>query len=136
MSSEHLDLAWLAGHAYALRGLLAESMGYEGCHRVCKDYLQPLLKMTAFSLPVFLSMSDRQRTAVVVGSVYLVLYLLSSVASRKAGYLTEKLGSEERSSRCLWMANLLMFIIMCAGILSGCTVLAIIPFVGLTMLQN
>ena len=120
----------------SLRGLLIESMAFEGCHKVSKDYLQPLLKATALSLPILLGLADRQRAAVLVGAVYIVLYVLSSLASRNADVLVRRAGSEEHGARRLWIANAVAFALLLAGILCGLRAAAIAAFVTLTVLQN
>ena len=81
-----------------LRRLLIESMGFEGAFKVTKDYVQPVLKAAALALPVVLGLGERQRTAVLVGAVYFVLYLASSFASRRADWLARRAGSEARGA--------------------------------------
>ena len=123
-------------HDPGLRRLLAESMVFEGCHKVSKDYLQPLLKTAALSLPLLLGLADRQRTAMLVGAVYMALYVLSSFASRHADVLVRRAGSEERGALLLWAMNGAAFVVLLAGILSGLIAAAIAAFVALTVLQN
>ena len=125
-----------------LRRLLAESMGFEGVFKVSKDYVQPIVKMAALSLPVFLYLEDLQRTALLVGGVYFVLYLLSSYASRHADTLARRAGSEQRGARWLWAMNLGVFVALAAGVLAGSAgaawaiSAAIAAFVALSVLQN
>ena len=52
-----------------LRRPLIESMGFEGVYRVSKDYLQPILRQAALSLPVLLAVAPQRRTALLVGIV-------------------------------------------------------------------
>ena len=77
-----------------LRRLVAESMGFEGMFKASKDYLQPILKQTAIALPLLLALEAKKRAALLVGLVYFVLHLLSSVASRNAHRLEDWKGSE------------------------------------------
>ncbi len=119
-----------------LRRLLAEGMGFDGLFKVTKDYLQPVVKTAALGLPVLLSFDDHKRTALLIGVVYFVLYLLSSFASRHADTLSRASGGDERGSRILWLLNFLAFAILGIGILVEIPALAIIAFVGLAMLQN
>jgi len=115
---------------------LAESMSFEGCYRVCKDYLQPVLKATALALPLLLGMAERQRTAVVGGAVYLLLYLSGSLAARRAGDLVKGAGSEQRGSGWLWAMNAVSFGILSLSILMKLHAVAISAFVALAILQN
>ncbi|MCZ7649499.1 MAG: MFS transporter [Planctomycetota bacterium] len=119
-----------------LRRLLCECMSCEGVYAAVKDYLQPILKLAALSLPILLSVSDRQRTAVVVGAVYFVLHLLSSAASRYSHVTVERWGGEEGAARRLWWIVLVAFLLLIVTLrlrLEGGTVAL---FVLLSVTQN
>jgi len=129
-----------------LRRLLAESMGFDGSLKVCRDYLQPVLKTAALTVPVALHLADRQRTAVLVGAVYFVQYLMDSYASRHADALARRAGSEEQGAAWLWWLYGGSFAVMGVGVGLGfwadaelVTVgmgVAVLAFVGLSVLQN
>ena len=121
-----------------LRRLFAESMGFEGAFNVCKHYLQPVIANTALLLPVLAGLAARRRTVVLVGVVYVVVHLLSSLASRRADALARRAGSAENGARWIWKLNLIAF-----AVLAGSFVLpryglavAIAAFVALSVLQN
>lgn len=119
------------------RRLLAESTGFEGVFEVCKDYLQPVLQHAALALPVLLMLADTQRTALLVGAVYFVLYLLSSTASRNAHTLVAwHAGDEERASRFLWQVALAVYGSLLAGLLLGWNAVVIPAFVLAYLVQN
>ena len=61
--------------------LFVESMGFEGCYKVCKDYLQPLLQSLAVALPVMMYLAGRQRTALLVTRCHcaLVIFLAQGI---------------------------------------------------------
>ncbi len=100
----------------SLRGLIMESMGFEGVFRAAKDYLQPILKSAA--VPLFSAMvlteglGEKQAAAVLAGPVFFVLYLLSAFASRKAHVFVDMAGTEERGARHLWAMNLIIFLLL------------------------
>ncbi|NLS94236.1 MAG: MFS transporter [Planctomycetaceae bacterium] len=125
-----------------LRGLLLESMGYDGLYGSTKDYVQPIIKAACLSLPVMValgdhfSLADRQRVAIGVGVVYFTLYLLSSVASAGAGRFAARMGGDERSARVLWAATLGLFAVMAAGIFAGLTAMTVVTFVLLAVFHN
>lgn len=119
-----------------MRRLLFESMGYEGLYKASKDYLQPVLQSTALAIPILLSFNGQQRTAVLVGMVYFLLYILSSVASRNAGVFLKKIGNEIKAARSLWIFDLLVFTILAGGILAGYPPVVIGAFILLAVLQN
>jgi MFS family permease len=119
-----------------LRRLFIESMTFEGMFKVSSDYLQPMLKAAALALPFFLDWSDRRRTALLVGAIYFLLYLASSYASRHAGWLAKRCGSENRAARKLWWTNLASFAVLTAALLLQLPWPAIAVFVFLAIIQN
>lgn len=119
-----------------LRGLLVESAGFEGTYKVVKGYLQPLLESMAVALPVLVGFGDRRRTAVVIGSVYVVLHLLGSRASRAAHRVETRAGSADRAAGRLWLSYLVVFAAMVAGLGAGWPVVAVAGFVVLAVIQD
>ncbi len=119
-----------------LRRLFVESMCFEGAFKVCKDYLQPVIRSAALALPLLVHLADFKRTAVLVGAVYFVLYLASSTASRHADALARRAGSEETSARWLWWIDLVIFAAMAVAMALGRMELAIAAFIALAILQN
>lgn len=96
-----------------LRRLVGESMGFDGVFAAAKDYLQPVLEAAALSAAatavVTTSLSETQRTAILVGPVYVLLYLLAGFASRRSHQVSEAAGGEDRAARVLWAVNALTF---------------------------
>ncbi len=119
-----------------LRDLLTESMTFEGTFKVVKGYLQPLLEGLALALPVLVGLGDRQRTAVVVGAVYVVLHVLGSHASRGADGVAQRAGSQERAAGWIWAGYLAVFAGMAAAFLLGAAPVAAAGFVVLAVLQD
>ena len=120
----------------SLRTPILESMGFEGMFNASKDYLQPIVHQLVLSLPILLMLADTQRTSLVVVAVYVVLYLLSSVAARNAGPVVSWFGDPVTASRWLWVAFTISFLILLVGTISGFTVLSICSFIILSILQN
>ena len=121
-----------------LRRLFVESMGFGGVFSVCKVYLQPIVKSAALAVPVLIGWGDRQRTAVLIAIVYVILNLLGSLASRRADALVKRAGSPQRGARLLWLMNLGCYGALAAGALlpAGGATVAIIAFVALAVGQN
>jgi len=86
---------------------------FDGSFGISKSYLQPVLKALALSLPVFLSVSGYQRTAIVVGIVYFFVYLMTSYASRNSGKFAKRVKSVE------FAANLIFLFAALSILLSG-----------------
>ena len=83
--------------------LFGESMGYEGIVKFANSYVQPLLKAQALALPALLTVSEADRTAVLVGAIFAVVSILSAYASRKSDAFSKRLGSLDRASGRLWL---------------------------------
>ncbi len=126
----------------SLRGLLVESMGYDGLYHSTKDYVQPAIRAACLSLPLMLALGERfswadsQRVAIGVGAVYFTLYLFSSVASRGAGRFAAMLGGDERTARVLWTMTFLVFVLMAGGIFVGLAAATVVTFVLLAIFFN
>ncbi|MCF6287220.1 MAG: MFS transporter [Candidatus Hydrogenedentes bacterium] len=118
------------------RRLLLEAMGFEGVFTVGKDYLQPFLQQAALALPVLLVLADTQRTALIVGIVYSLLFFLSGVASRNAHSVVQWKKNEEDAARFLWQLTFACYGVLLISLYMGWAVVAIPAFVGLYLIQN
>ncbi len=102
-----------------LRRLVLEAMGFDGVFAAVKDYLQPVLEVVAISMVATTAMnsglSGTQRTALLVGPVYVVLYLLAGLASRRSHRVAVAAGGEDRAARALWGVSVVVF----AGMLAA-----------------
>jgi MFS family permease len=75
-----------------VRALLSSSV-FNGLFKGTKDYLQPLIKNYALSLPLLVFLSGDQRSVILIGLVYFILFFLTAYASRKSGYLVDQIKS-------------------------------------------
>jgi MFS family permease len=150
----HLSEAFSAAFRRpGLRRLVLESMGFGGVFEAAKDYLQPVLKGVAvfvvagavvglgfLSLDEVEALGERRQAALLVGPVFVVLYLLSALASRRAHSLVELAGSEGRAARILWGLGFLSFATITIAALCGTGIAAsavtIAGFVFIYILQN
>ena len=123
-----------------LRRLILESMGFEGFFKAAKDYLQPILKVAAVVLTarVFagVAMTDVQRSVILIGPVFFVLYILSAFASRNAHVLVRRMGDESVAARNLWGGTLLLALLLVPALYRGWHWVAIAGFVLLYVIQN
>jgi len=95
----------LAALKKELRSLLAETMFYDGAFKVTKDYIQPLLRQTAISMPLLVTLGAERvdkRTAVLVAIVFFALHMISSVSSRTSYRVAKVLGGGDRSAKAIW----------------------------------
>ena len=123
-----------------LRRLFFESMGFDGVFAATKDYLQPILAALALTLVVswisFEDWSETQQAALLIGPVYIVLHLLSGVASRRSHLVSDRAGSEDRAARWLWGISVLVFAALTISGFTGLLVGAVVAFVALNVLHN
>ena len=123
-----------------LRRLMGESMGFEGVFQAVRDYLQPVLQVTALALAghwaATARMSEIQQATLLVGPVYLVLHLLSGTASRYAHRLAQRAGGEEGAARWLWGSTVVVFAVLGAAAFMEYNAGLIAAFVALYTIQN
>jgi MFS family permease len=123
-----------------LRRLVLESMGFDGVFDAAKDYLQPILETaaiaTAGTMLVLVDLSDTRRTALLVGPVYVVLYLLAAFASRNAHRVADALGGDERAATVLRRGLLVLLALLAAAGVFDAHVAIIVGFVLLHVLHN
>ena len=123
-----------------LRRLVAESVGFQGIYEIIKDYLQPVLRAAAITAGEYWvvteSLSEIQQTALVVGPVYLILYLIAGVASRQSHRIASCAGGEDRAARLLWGVNALLFVVLSVAAYHQLAIAMILAFVLLDTLQN
>lgn len=63
---------------------IINSSVFKAYFKITKDYLQPILKMFALSLPLFVALEETRRVSVVVGAVYFCIYLATTYASKSS----------------------------------------------------
>lgn len=120
---------------HTLKGLV-HSAAFDGVFKATKDYLQPILKSQALALPVFLSLSRDERTALLVGILYFFLYLGTSFASQNAGWVQERMRSLPAAVNLSYLLGMGLLLLAGIGAQYGIYGLAIACFVGLYLLQN
>lgn len=115
----HLQASLAAAWQRAeIRRLTVESMSWDGLFLAIKDYLQPVLALLAAqlltkSLPLsetpLTAGQETETTALLIGVVYTMLFLLSGVASRYSYRVAQWHGGELPASRWLWFVQVLIF---------------------------
>lgn len=119
-----------------LRRLLIESMGFEGVFKAALDYLQPVLQQLALALPFLICMEASRRNAVVVGIVYVLLYLGAAAASRNAYRFNRWSGGEENAARSLWRLAAFFYVALIPLLLFKWYPVSVVFFMGLFLVQN
>jgi MFS family permease len=98
------------------RRVFVNSSLFTGCFNASKDYLQPVIKAWALSLPLLTLYSTTQRFAVIIGIVYFFIYLLTVSASVKAARITTFFKSDKQALNITFMAGALL--LLTAGVAS------------------
>jgi MFS family permease len=117
-----------------LRLLILTSMSYEGIFAIVKEYLQPIIKTFALSLPVFLYLDNHKRTAVLIGIVYVCVYLLSSISARSAYKFVKK--SNKATLRILLLLTIISHIVIALLLKMNFLIIPVILFLCLYAFQN
>ena len=109
---------------------------YSGYNKAVKDYLQPVLQSVALGVPFLLYLDDIQRTSVLVGLVFFVVYIITSFASKNSGRLAAKFSNIYKP------LNISLFAGYLFGILSGlfyCMdmfIISIVFFIFIIIVEN
>ncbi len=120
----------------AMLGAILSQAVYTGYYKAVKDYLQPIISLFALSLPLFLWMNNQQRSSILVGLVYSVIYLLTSYSSKNSGRFTDKFRDVIKP------LNITMILGLVLGILCGIMysfrleIISIILFSGIYLIEN
>jgi MFS family permease len=57
---------------------------YSGFYKSIREYIQPLIKTLALSVPVFAYLNDEKRIALFIGIIYTLLYIVTSITARNS----------------------------------------------------
>ena len=118
-----------------LRGLLSGG-AFDAVFRSTKDYLQPILQAQALALPLFLALQEEQRGAVVVGGLFFVIYLATSFASSRAGYVRERAGSLSKAINGFYILGMGLLTVAGISAWGGWAAGAIAAYLMLYVAQN
>ncbi|MCF8368394.1 MAG: MFS transporter [Bacteroidales bacterium] len=109
---------------------------FTGYYKSVKDYLQPLIQTLALSLPFLTLYDGKQRTAVLVGGIYFIIYFLTSISARNSSRVVQLFRNLTSSMNISLLAGLGM------GILAGICfrfdwfILAVIAMVFIFIIEN
>ena len=109
---------------------------FDAFFKSTKEYLQPILESFALSLPIMLALSGQRRTAIVVGLVYFVIYLLTSYASRNSARFSKRFSDLTVALNVTYLVGALLIIFAGLSRLYNLEILSIIFFLSLYILHN
>lgn len=119
----------------ARKGLLTSAL-FDGFFKALEDYLQPILKAFALSLPILATLSGDKRTAVVIGIVYFVLFFITSYASQNAYRVRDLFKSSQRGMNITYLLGVFVVVSSGFGHLYGIEIIPVIMFIFYHVLQN
>ncbi|MBN2625209.1 MAG: MFS transporter [Spirochaetales bacterium] len=119
-----------------VRRALINSSLFDGFFKAVKDYVQPILKGLALTLPLMIGYEDHQRVAVVSGGLYFLLYLGTSQAARHSSRLNDLIPGIARGLNITFLAQFLIIGGIALSLILGSPLAAVILFVILYLLEN
>ena len=119
----------------AIRAILNSSI-FSSFFKVTKEYLQPIVRNFALSIPIFVAMSGVKRSSVVIGIVYFSIYLLTSYASRNASKFSKKFKNLPMAINLTFLFGTVFLILSGISAHYDLRLLSIILFLILYVLQN
>lgn len=119
-----------------LRSLIGETMGYEGVHKVTSDYVQPVIKVMALSIPLLAGLKGDRGSAALAGGIYFLLALIGIFGARFSHRLAAGSGDEHRTASILWISGFWVYLLMIPALLMEWFFAVILLFIGLELLQN
>lgn len=109
---------------------------HSGFHRSIKDYLQPVIQSLAISLPVLLYLTDTQRSSILIGIIYFVVYVLTSLTTRRAGYVKDSIKSTGIALNITMYAGFMLALISGIFFHYGFYLISIILYILIYLTEN
>lgn len=119
----------------SLRAILNSSL-FDAMFRTVKDYLQPILKHYALLIPLFIALDNEKRISLMVGAVFSILYLLTSLAARSSGEITGRMRSLPYAININYLSGSLIMVITGIAIYHNLFMLSIILFILFYLIEN
>jgi MFS family permease len=119
----------------AMKAIINSSL-FKAYFKVTKDYLQPILKVYALSLPVLMGLEETKRISITVGIVYFGIYLCTSYSSKSSARITSTFKDMTSAVNVTYVAGGVLLVL--AGITTAykTELLAIAAFLFFYMLYN
>jgi MFS family permease len=115
---------------------IANSSGFNSFFKATKEYLQPILKTFAISLPILVALDDTRRSALIIGIVYFCIYLLTSYASRSSAQIGKRFKSTAQGINVTFLAGAVFLLLAGIAARQQWSIVAILVFLGLFLLHN
>jgi MFS family permease len=91
--------------------LITNSAAHTAYQKSIKDYIQPAMVAAIVLLPFFEKIEVKQKNGLFIGIIYFIIYLITSNASKLAGYVSNK--------KLRWASNISFLVGLTAGVFVG-----------------
>lgn len=119
----------------ALRTIL-NGASFDAFFKATKEYLQPILETLALSAPLLVLWDERERSALIVGGVYFIVYLLTSYASRHSDRFIARFPGLTSAINLTFVAGGLFLLLVGISSRLDLTALSVLVFLGFYVLYN
>ncbi len=116
--------------------ILLSNTLYSGYYKAVKDYIQPLIKMLALSVPFLTYLNNEKKTAVFIGLFYFITYLLTSVMSKNSGKFLKRFKHYSKPLNITIISGLMMGIVSGGFYILDWYFLSVIGFVFILLIEN
>ena len=115
---------------------LLNSSSFSAFFKSVKDYLQPILAALALSVVLFEDLRETRREALVIGLVYFCIYLLTSLASRRAYNFSSRFNSLTMAVNLTYLAGGLLMVLAGLTAALNLKIIAVVCFILIFILNN
>lgn len=109
---------------------------YSAYFKTVKDFLQPVIKSFAITLPLLIAVNKNQRSALLIGIIYFCLYILTSFSARNAGFISSKFRYLAIPLNISLILGFLLGLLSSIFYILNLTLIAIILFIGIFLIEN
>ncbi len=121
---------------FSLLRILTSLSLHTGYYKAVKDYIQPVMVSLAITLPWLPLLREKQKSALVVGSIYFFLYLLTAQTSRSSGRFLKKFAHFSRPMNLTMITGIVLGLIAGVFYLLHWYALSILGFVLIMLNEN
>ncbi|MDY0103703.1 MAG: MFS transporter [Lentimicrobium sp.] len=118
-----------------LRAILTQAV-YTGYYKAVKDYLQPVIKTFALSLPFFIYLGTKQRSALMIGIVFFFIYISTAYMARHSGRFAERFPNLSRPLNVTMLVGLILGGISGWFFFENFYALAVVCYSGIYLIEN
>lgn len=118
------------------RKTVLNSSFFGGSFKAIKEYVQPITLQAAVATTLFAGFSTEHRISLLVGLIYLVIFLLSAGASGSAARMQKRLRSLERGMDRFMMFYALLLLVSGITLIVGLPMISAWAMVGMYIVYN